>query len=136
MKKRFLIITSVFILLANISVFAQSSTPEQAAKTFYTWYVKDGGPYTPKLKKYVTLKFYNKVLKLQKNADGDYYTHEGGGAAIKSFAKAETISAGKTNAKVKVTLIADSSGEEFDQILIVTMVKEGSVWKISNVEDE
>jgi hypothetical protein len=144
---------ALIVALFSTSVGAQHSTaptpatrsPEIVLKEFYKWYIhsiqhykKATGPFEggmPTLKKYVTLRFIraterNEKLPEGEGWDADYFllNQDTSGFSENNISVSKVVIKG-TTATANVT---------FDQadMVRVSLIKEGGVWKIDKVKNQ
>lgn len=132
-----------FIGSVGVSVAKAADTPEQTAKNFYVWYLKElnregGNPIDQKttLGKYVTKRLIKQIDAWRKaeEYDADYFIN------AQDFDEKWQATTGKAvingnTATLKVKLAAPKAGRDaWIQNLNVKLIKEGGVWKIDAVK--
>ena len=134
----------LFFIGANIGTVAaqKAATPEQQAKTFYEWYVRElnregSDPADDKstLPKYVTKRLIKEIDRMRnaQEYDADYYISAQDTDDSWRVSTTKAAIAGNS-ATLKVMLkSAKPKNEGFSQNLTVKLVKEAGVWKIDRV---
>lgn len=135
----------LLFLLGSVGAnFAQAAddTPEQTAKTFYVWYLKElnregGNPIDNKqtLAKYVSRRLIKQIDAWRKaeEYDADYFID------AQDFDEKWQVTTTKAavtgnRATLKVTLAAPKAkASDWKQTLTVKLIKEGGAWKIDKV---
>ena len=132
-----------FIGSLSASVAKAADTPEQTAKSFYQWYVKElkregGNPIDNKqmLAKYATKRLIKQInaWRAAEEYDADYFIN------AQDFDKSWLVSTGKAaisgnKATLKVSLKSTKpKNQGFSQNLTVKLVKEAGEWKIDTVQ--
>lgn len=135
----------LFFIGASVGAVAaqKAATPEQQAKTFYEWYVRElnregSDPADDKstLPKYVTKRLIREIDRMRnaQEYDADYYTNAQDSDESWRVSTSKAAIAGNT-ATLKVALKSTKpKNEGFSINLTVKMIKEGGVWKINNVK--
>ncbi|KGT92253.1 periplasmic protein [Erwinia typographi] len=142
--KRWLLAPCIALLALHVMAAEHRSDPETVSKNFYSWYLtalsKDESPideHDPLLKTYVTTGLLDKINVLIKSPDGmddDFFLQD----QDYSDSWVDHVSVGHftldgTTASGDVTLGNDPADR---QLLLVTLHKEASGWKIDDVEKE
>ena len=134
----------LFFIGASVGAVAaqKAATPEQQAKTFYEWYVRElnregSDPADDKstLPKYVTKRLIKEIDRMRnaQEYDADYYISAQDTDDSWRVSTSKAAINGNT-ATLKVMLkSAKPKNEGFSQSLTVKMIKEGGVWKIDRV---
>lgn len=142
--KRWLLAPCITLLALQVMAAEHRRDPETVSKNFYSWYLtalsKDESPideHAPLLKTYVTTSLLNKINELIKTPDGmdddfflqdqDYSDSWVGNVSVGHFTLNGDTASGD------VTLGSDPADR---QLLLVTLHKEASRWKINDVEKE
>lgn len=147
MKNKIKLIGFALFLLCVASVgniaAKPANTPEQAAKSFYQWYVKElnrdgGNPIDNKdmLGAYVSKRLLKQIQAWRdaEEYDADYFIN------AQDFDETWRVSTTnavvvKDTATLKVALkSARPKGQGFSQNLTVKLVKDGNIWKIDEVK--
>ena len=135
----------LFFIGASVGTVAaqKAATPEQQAKTFYEWYVRElnregSDPADDKstLPKYVTKRLIKEIDRMRnaQEYDADYYISAQDSDESWRVSTSKAAIAGNT-ATLKVMLKSTKpKNEGFSQNLTVKMIKEGGVWKINSVK--
>ena len=135
----------LFFIGASVGAVAaqKAATPEQQAKTFYEWYVRElnkegSDPAVDKfeLPKYVTKRLIKEIERMRnaQEYDADYFIN------AQDFDESWRVSTTKAAvagnaATLKVALKSTKPKTEgFSQNLTVKMIREGGVWKINSVK--
>ena len=120
-----------------------ADTPEQTAKTFYEWYLRElnregGNPIDQKtvLAKYATKRLLRQIDAWRKaeEYDADYFIN------AQDYDENWRVSTGKavvngSTARLKIKLAAPKAGKNnWIQNLSIKMLKEGGAWKIDTVQ--
>ena len=134
----FFIGTSVGVVTAQ-----KTATPEQTAKTFYEWYVRElnkegGDPAADKseLPKYVTKRLIREIERMRdaQEYDADYYISAQDYDENWRVSTTKAVITGNT-ATLKVALKSTKpKNQGFSENLTVKLVKEAGVWKIDRVK--
>ncbi len=144
-KYKLLSLAVLFLIIggAKVSVAQTAATPEQSAKTFYTWYVKElnregGNPIDQKtvLAKYATKRLLRQIDAWRKAEEynADYFIN------AQDYDENWRVSTGKAIVKgnaatLKIKLAPPNPGKNsWVNNLSLKMVKEGGAWKIDTVK--
>ena len=135
----------LFFIGASVGAVAaqKAATPEQQAKTFYEWYVRelnregsDPADDKSELPKYVTKRLIREIDRMRnaQEYDADYYTNAQDSDESWRVSTSKAVITGNT-ATLKVALKSTKpKNEGFSINLTVKMIKEGGVWKINSVK--
>jgi uncharacterized protein DUF3828 len=132
------LLCTVFILVGAGLAFGQAGTPEQAAKTFYKWYMHElnvpgsEGPSKAKLRPFISVRLA-KWMNTKEYAewDADYFidAQDWGKKWGDNIAVSNVKVVGAT-ATLRVTL----TDPELNRTLDLKLLKEGGKWKIDRVK--
>ncbi len=134
----------LFFIGASFGAVAaqKAATPEQTAKTFYEWYVRelnkegsDPAGDKSELPKYVTKRLIKEIERMRnaQEYDADYFIN------AQDFDESWRVSTtkaviAKNAAMLKVALKSTKpKNEGFSETLTVKLIKEAGVWKIDRV---
>lgn len=144
-KIKLLSFAVLIFCVANVSAMAVKpvNSPEQAAKSFYQWYVKElkrdgGNPIDNKdmLGAYVSKRLLKQIQKWRdaEEYDADYFINAQDYDETWRVSTTKAVIA-KNTVTLKVALKSTRpKGQGFSQNLTVKMVKDGSIWKIDEVK--
>ena len=135
----------LFFIGASVGAVAaqKAATPEQQAKNFYEWYVRelnregsDPADDKSEIPKYVTKRLIREIERMRnaQEYDADYYTNAQDSDESWRVSTSKAAVAGNT-ATLKVALKSTKpKNEGFSLNLTVKMIKESGVWKINSVK--
>lgn len=143
-KDRLISVTLLLFLIgsAGANITKAADTPEQAAKSFYEWYLKQiAASKNPRNEKTILQKFVSK--RLSKWFTSPAYEDYGADYFIdaQNFDEEWRVTIGKAiikgnTATLKVKLAAPNAGKDsWMQNLTVKLIKEDGVWKINSVNN-
>ncbi|MGH9820216.1 MAG: DUF3828 domain-containing protein [Pyrinomonadaceae bacterium] len=137
-------ICTLLLTMAASLTSAQAVTPEETAKRFYKWYLRElniegGNPVENKheMRKFVSARVYRWIYsKAYEEYGADYFIDAQDFAP--DWEKNIRISGAVTNANaasMRVTLhqAANKESQAWDQILDLKFIKEQGVWKIDRI---
>lgn len=132
-----------FVGSLGVSAARAADTPEQTAKNFYGWYLKElnregGDPIKQKktLSMYVTSRLIKQINKqiAAEEYDADYFIDAQDFDKNWQATTSKAVVKGNT-ATLKVKLAAPNAKKtDWTQTLSLKLIKEGGAWKIDNVK--